>query len=202
MIEDMGTPIETGNAMDLALLLLRVLLGLLIAGHATQKLFGWFRGAGPLGTGALFDKYGVRPGTLMALFAGAAELAGAFLVMLGLIYPLGNAIVLSTMVVAVACNFANGIWAHLGASYEVAFVYGAVAVVLAYTGPGRWPLDTLIGIGPFDGYVWGIASVIVGVLGAEPILIRRPLTWASSGLAPLPKRSDPDPPKSSAGCGG
>jgi putative oxidoreductase len=180
----MVTAIETGNALDLGLLVLRVLLGALMAGHATQKLFGWFRGAGLDGTGVVFHVYGVRPGAAMALSAGAAELTGAILIAAGLVCPFGNAIVVSTMVVAVACNFANGIWAHLGAGYEVAFVYGAIAAVLAYTGPGRWSLDALIGVGARDGYVWGTAAVIVGLVGAAPILLRRCLALATDRASP------------------
>jgi putative oxidoreductase len=106
------------------------------------------------------------------------------------------------MVVAAACNFANGIWAHLGASYEVAFVYGAIAVILAYTGPGHWSRDTLIEIVPFDGYVWGTASLIVGVLGAEPNLVRRRLTLGAKRAGSTAKAVLPDLPESSAGCSG
>lgn len=32
--------------MDLGLVILRVVFGLLMIGHGTQKLFGWFRGPG------------------------------------------------------------------------------------------------------------------------------------------------------------
>lgn len=175
------TDIGTGNALDLGLLLLRLLLGLLLVGHATQKLFGWFRGPGPHGTGVLFERYGVRPGTLMALFAGAAELFGAILVTVGLGSPLGTAVVVSTMVVAVAVNFRNGIWAHLGAGYEVAFIYGAIAVVLGYTGPGSWSLDAALGLNTHNGYAWGTAAWILGVLGAAPILLRRRIALSSAG---------------------
>jgi len=38
--------------MDLAMFLLRVVVGALFAGHGAQKLFGWFGGHGPAGTTA------------------------------------------------------------------------------------------------------------------------------------------------------
>jgi uncharacterized membrane protein YphA (DoxX/SURF4 family) len=40
--------------MDAGILIARVLLGLAIGAHGTQKLFGWFGGYGPRGAGA-FD---------------------------------------------------------------------------------------------------------------------------------------------------
>lgn len=158
--------------MNLGLLLLRLLLAALLFGHASQKLFGWFRGQGPAGTGATFHSWGVRPGKAMALLAGTAELVGAVLIALGLLTPLGSAIVIGTMTVAAAVNVPNGLWAHLG-GYEVAFVYAALAAVLAYTGPGAWSLDHLFGLTDWAGYGWGTAALVAGLLGSVPPLVRR-----------------------------
>lgn len=159
-------------ALDLGLLLLRLLLAALLFGHAAQKLFGWFRGQGPTGTGAIFHGYGVRPGRQMVLLAGTSELVGAALIALGLLTPLGATIVIGTMTVAAAVNVPNGLWAHLG-GYEVAFVYAALAVVLAYTGPGAWALDNPLGLDRFTGYGWGTLAIAVGLLGSVPPLLRR-----------------------------
>ncbi|MEV4630315.1 DoxX family protein [Micromonospora sp. NPDC049523] len=164
--------------MSLGLLLLRLLLAALLFGHATQKLFGWFRGQGPTGTGAIFHGWGVRPGPQMAVLAGTAELVGAALIALGLLTPLGAAIVIGTMTVAAAVNVSNGFWAHLG-GYEVAFVYAALAAVLAYTGPGAWSLDNPLGLGDLAGCGWGTAAVAVGLLGSVPPLLRRRQVLAS-----------------------
>ena len=46
--------------------LLRTLIGGPFVGHGTQKLFGWFGGHGPEGTGQFFESLGLRPGTLAA----------------------------------------------------------------------------------------------------------------------------------------
>ena len=48
--------------MDLALLALRVVAGLLFAGHGAQKLFGVFGRGGLDGTAGAFDNIGLRPG--------------------------------------------------------------------------------------------------------------------------------------------
>ena len=59
--------------MDAGLLLARVVFGLLMAAHGSQKLFGWFGGYGLAGTGGFFEQLGFRPGKL---FAGAAAGTG------------------------------------------------------------------------------------------------------------------------------
>src|SRR5215216_4385515 len=55
--------------MDAGLLLARVTLGLLMAAHGSQKLFGWLGGYGLNGTGGFFEALGFRPGRLFAAAA-------------------------------------------------------------------------------------------------------------------------------------
>ena len=74
--------------MGLFRLLARTTIGLLFVGHGTQKLFGWFGGGGPEGTGQFFDQVGLRPGRRWALAAGAAEAGGGLLFALGAATPL------------------------------------------------------------------------------------------------------------------
>ncbi|MBO0843532.1 MAG: DoxX family protein [Nocardioides sp.] len=153
------------------LLVLRLLLAALLAGHALQKLAGWFQGMGPTRTGEMFETWGFRPGRQMVLLAGACEIAGAFLLATGLITRLGCAIVIGTMIVAAAPNAKNGLWAHLGGC-EVPVVYAGLGVVLAITGPGTLSLDHAFGIP--DGHVGGaLVAVVVGVLASIPPLLRR-----------------------------
>jgi uncharacterized membrane protein YphA (DoxX/SURF4 family) len=49
------------DEMDEALLVLRIVFALMVFGHATQKLFGWFRGKGIAGTGAILKLWGSSP---------------------------------------------------------------------------------------------------------------------------------------------
>jgi uncharacterized membrane protein YphA (DoxX/SURF4 family) len=56
--------------MNLALLVLRLVVGLGFAAHGMQKLFGTFGGGGIAGTGGFFEQVGLRPGRLHALAAG------------------------------------------------------------------------------------------------------------------------------------
>src|ERR1044072_3276783 len=87
---------------DLGLLVARVVLGLLMAAHGAQKLFGWFGGYGIAGTGGFMESLGFRPGRFFAAAAGTTEFAGGLLVALGLLGPLGPAMIISTMIVAIA----------------------------------------------------------------------------------------------------
>lgn len=158
--------------MSLGLLLLRLLLAGLLFGHSTQKLLGWFGGAGPAGTGAVFAGWGFVPGAPMAVLAGLTELAGAASIATGLLTPGGCALVIGTMTVAAAATAPNGFWAQKGGC-EVPFCYGALAVVLAFAGPGPWSLDRALGLTWLSGYGWGAAAVAVGLAAAVvPLTLR------------------------------
>src|SRR3954470_17344334 len=117
--------------MDLALLVLRLVVGLLFVGHGAQKLFGIFGGHGLAGTAGFFESIGLRPGRIHAPAAGAAEFVGGALLMLGLATPLGALLIIAVMVAAVATvHLPNGVWATSN-GYELNLVYGAVAFALA-----------------------------------------------------------------------
>jgi putative oxidoreductase len=158
--------------VNLGLLLLRLLLAALLFGHGTQKLFGWFGGAGRAGTAAVFDRWGFVPARRMVLVAGAAELAGAASVAAGLLTPGGCAVVVGTMAVAAVATAPNGFWAQQGGC-EVPFWYGAVAVVLAFTGPGAWSLDHALGLNQLGGYAWGFAALALALATAAVPLTAR-----------------------------
>ena len=68
-----------------AALVLRVPVGLILAAHGAQKLFGWFGGYGLEGTGQWLASIGLEPGYLMALLAGGAEFFGGLALVLGLL---------------------------------------------------------------------------------------------------------------------
>ena len=98
--------------MDFGLLVLRLVVGPVIAAHGAQKLFGWFGGYGIAGTGGFFESIGFRPGRLAAFAAGASEFIGGLLIALGLFGPLGPAAVLAVMVVAaVSVHWQHGLFA-------------------------------------------------------------------------------------------
>lgn len=160
--------------MDESLLLLRLALAALIAGHACQKLFGWFRGRGIRGTAPLFEASGLRPGAVLVAFAGITELAGAGLLALGLLTPLASTMILGTMIVAGATTAPKGLWAHLG-GFEVPLAYSLIAVAIVLSGPGSYSVDAALGLDAVSGPVAALAAVALAAAGASPflLLIRR-----------------------------
>lgn len=152
--------------MDIALLALRVVVGLLFAGHGAQKLFGSFGGHGLAGTAGFFHQLGMRPGRLHATAAGVAELVGGLLLAFGLITPLAAAMIIAVMVVAVlTVHVAKGPWVTDG-GYEYNLVLIAVAFALAGAGPGELSLDDAIGWMPdITGTGWAFGALAAGVLG-------------------------------------
>src|SRR5438067_12051462 len=97
--------------MNLGLLILRVVVGGLIVGHGTQKLFGWFGGHGLDGTGGFFESLGLRPGKHNAIAAGAAEAGGGALLAAGLATPVAGAAITGTMITAIRhVHWAKGPW--------------------------------------------------------------------------------------------
>lgn len=172
--------------MDVALLVLRLLLGVLLLGHGLQKAFGWFRGPGPAVAAGLFETWGFRPGRPMVAVAACCEIAAGVLLCLGFLTPLGAAVTVGTMVVAAAPNRANGLWAAHG-GYELPLVYAGLGVVLALGGPGGLSVDAAVGIstGPWV----GVLAVLVGLVAAAVPLARRRSVLA--GAAPSPPVTDP-----------
>ncbi len=132
--------------MDLGLLLLRLVLAAILYMHAAQKTLGWFSGQGLHRMAPVFESLGQRPGHLMVRLAAACEVAGSLLIAVGLATPLGAAILAGTMAVAGgASTMSKGtVWNAAGGG-EYPLMLAAVAVVLGFTGPGGWSLDSALG---------------------------------------------------------
>lgn len=159
---------------EYGLLAVRLGLGLAIAAHGAQKLFGWFGGHGLAGTGGFFEAIGFRPGKPFAAIAGFGEGAGGLLIALGLFGPVGPALVLATMIVAaVAVHLKNGFWAANN-GVELAYVYAFGALAIAFAGFGSLSLDTLLRITPTSpSAVYGVLAV-GAIAGLLTLPLRRP----------------------------
>lgn len=164
--------------MDLGLLVARLVLGPLMAAHGAQKLFGWFGGHGLPGTGGFFESLGFRPGRLFALAAGLGEAGSGILLALGLLGPVGPALMLSVMTVAiVSVHWHNGLFATSN-GIELPLLYAAGAVALAFTGPGAYSVDGLLGLTSLWTPVVSLAALVVGLLGGVTNLAFRRTTAA------------------------
>jgi len=131
----------TGKRLDAGLLALRLGVGGALAAHGAQKLFGWFGGYGPAGTGQFMDSLGFPGGGKQnAFLAGLAEFGGGSLLALGLATGPAGVAVTSEMVVASSTHAPNGFF-NTGGGYELPATFGLVGAVLALTGPGKFSLD-------------------------------------------------------------
>ncbi len=156
--------------IDIALLILRLVVGLLLAAHGAQKLFGWFGGYGFRGTSGWIASLGLKPAGFWTLAAGLGELVGGLLLALGLLTPLGAIAASATMVMAIILAH----WPKVFASengFELPLVLLAASVTIALTGPGAYSLDAVLGLS-IPAAVIGVAAVLA-VLGILVALVSR-----------------------------
>lgn len=130
--------------VSVGLLVIRLVIGLAFIGHGAQKLFGWFGGYGPKGTGGWMESIGIKPGVAMAVAAGLMEFVGGALFAAGLLTPLGAALIVFAMLGAIVKVHApNGFW-NTSNGYEFPLTLLVVALGVALTGPGAISLDALL----------------------------------------------------------
>jgi putative oxidoreductase len=148
--------------MNTALLVLRIIPGLLLMGHGLQKLVppGYspplLHAAGHRGTGAGFESLGIRPAVVAAVLAGSAELVAGFSLAAGLLTPVGTVLVGAVMITAILkVHVSNGIWAAEG-GFELPLVLLTVSFANTALGPGSLSVDSWLGIDNWAGINWTI----------------------------------------------
>jgi putative oxidoreductase len=165
--------------MDSALLLLHAFLGAALVAHALQKLLV-FRVAG---TAAYLESFGFRAPRLMAFAVIGTELVGGFLLGVGLLIPIGAALVASTMLVAARTDHRSKGWYITGSGAEFVATNAVVAIALADAGGGRYSLDRLLGL-DVSGTPWAVAAALAALAGAtlalSPLFRQMPGTAAGS----------------------
>lgn len=173
--------------MDLGRLILRGVVGPLLVGHGTQKLFGWFGGHGLEGTGGFFEGLGLRPGKRHATAAGAAETAGGVLLTLGALTPVATAVITGTMATAIRkVHLSKGPWVTDG-GYEYNLALIAAVAALAETGPGSPSVDGAL-LPRFKGTGWALAAVAAGAAGSYLATER----FSEPEPAPASQATDPE----------
>ena len=156
----------------LGLLILRLGIGLIIAAHGAQKLFGVWGGPGMAKWTQSVQRLRIRPAQPWAWVAALSEFGGGVMLGLGLLSPLGSLAIIGAMLVAVATvHLANGFWnGKRGYEFNLSLIVGAAAI--AFTGPGTYSLDNALGI-----HLPEPVSLIVGtialVAGVSATLLSR-----------------------------
>jgi putative oxidoreductase len=152
--------------MDTGLLLIRAVVGLTLLAHGAQKFFGLD------GAAAAFEGLGFVPGRRNAILAALTEAGGGLALALGLATPAAASMVFGVMFVAGVVHLKHGFFAQKG-GYEYALVLGLAGLSVAFTGPGRFSADALLGL-DLGGLSWGVLALAVGlVAGGIQIASRR-----------------------------
>jgi putative oxidoreductase len=156
------------TTVDVAALVLRLVVGLTMAAHGYNHVFG---GGGLAGTTRWFASMGLRPAKVHALLSGAGELACGLGLVVGLLTPLWAAFVVGTMTVAgIAVHRTNGFFVFKD-GYEYVFVLAMTCVVLGLLGPGAASVDHLLGLDTaLDGGVGAAIAGGAGLVGAAGLL--------------------------------
>jgi putative oxidoreductase len=173
----MGTYADL-STVSFGLLVLRVVVGLIMAAHGAQKLLGWFGGYGLRGTGQFFVQLGFQPGPAFAAAASISEIISGLLVTFGFLGPIGPALMISVMIVAaMTVHWEHGLFAANN-GIELPLLYGAAAFALALTGFGQYSLDSVLGIAGHLPLTDTWIALTIGVIGgfANLALRRRPAT--------------------------
>lgn len=174
---------------DLGLLVLRVAVGVILAAHGIQKLFGIWGGPGIDGF-ASYLQNGNDPSLgferftkVISIATGVVELGGGAMLVLGLLTPIAAAGAVGVMLSAILFKLTtagNGFVFFAqdkGVEFELLLLFASVAIIL--TGPGKISLDFNRGWArrPHIGsVVWLIVAVAAAVTvwillnGANPLV--------------------------------
>lgn len=163
-------------ALSSGLLVARLVLGLYMAAHGAQKLLGWFGGHGLAATSMGFEQIGFRPGRAFVITASLTEIASGLLVALGLLGPVGPALMISVLIVAaVSVHWSNGLFVTSNGIEHTA-IFAASSFALALTGPGLFSLDAVLGLEALWAPRIAWLAIAVGVVGGIANLAVRRFT--------------------------
>lgn len=133
------------NASLWSPLILRVVVGAVMFGHGSQKLFGWFDGNGFQATVTGFNAMGLQPGELWAGLAGVGETLGGILLILGLLTRVAALNVVVIMAVAIFTAHSSAFFLPAGMEYALTLL--AASLVLLETGGGALSADSKLNTG-------------------------------------------------------
>ena len=166
--------VDSLRVFDLALLILRASLGMMIFVHGYNKAF---RGGRLAGTGRWFQSMGMRPGKVHAVLAAGTEMGVGVLLVVGLLTQLAAAGLIALMVVAFWTVHRDKGFMITGEGWEYVALISAMSLVTAILGPGRISLDAELEIvHRLDGWtgLWIALLLGVGAGAAQLLLFFRP----------------------------
>ena len=153
------------DATDVALLMVRVVLGLTLAAHGANKAKSLD------GTAGWFDSIGMRPGRVHARLAAGGEILAGVCFALGLLTSFAALGFVGLMTVAWYTSHRNAGFFIIKEGWEYVMVLAVVATTVAMLGPGQISVDDALGIADdLDGYV-GLAISAGGGIASAALLL-------------------------------
>jgi putative oxidoreductase len=126
--------------MDLAILILRLGLGIMFTGHGLQKVFGLFGGPGIKGFSGMLSGLGFAPAMFFAYLVGYIELLGGLSLILGISTRISSALLLIVMLVAAyKVHLAKGFFLSNG-GFEYVFIIATICIALIIIGGGKYSI--------------------------------------------------------------
>ena len=151
---------EIGNAQVVALLLMRVVVGITMIAHGSNH---WKGGGRIEGTARWFSGLGLRYGKLQAWMSVVTEIGAGALLVIGLLTPLACAAVISVMLIAgILAHRPNGFFVFKD-GYEYVLLLSVTSLALAILGLGRLSADAAGGITVTGWAGGGLALGVAGV---------------------------------------
>jgi putative oxidoreductase len=127
--------------LDLALLVARVALGVILLAHGWQKLDTYTMA----GTAASFGDMGIPLPTLAAYAVTAVELVGGAALIVGVLTPVAGVLNMFSLLGALVLVHAqNGVFVENG-GYELVLALAVGLLIVALQGAGRYSIDGLLG---------------------------------------------------------
>ncbi|MBM3245482.1 MAG: DoxX family protein [Candidatus Omnitrophica bacterium] len=123
---------------SLSILILRLALGVVFAGHGLQKVFGLFGGPGIPGFSKMLEQLGFVPAVFWAYLAAYVELIGGICLILGLFPRIAASLLLILIIVAaIKVHLAAGFFLS-GGGFEYNLVIAAICLVIILLGGGKF----------------------------------------------------------------
>ena len=176
---------------DVASVIARAALGMSIAAHGAQKLFGWFEGPGPDGTAQFMKHLGFEPPEQFARLSSASEIAAGVLIATGALGPVGPMLLTSVMTTAAgSVHISNGYF-NDKKGIELNAIYAIAALLLAVNDYGRISFDHVTGLRGRTSSLLGVAGVAAGVAAGIYVLSQRRATQPDESSSSSAQTSRP-----------
>ena len=165
--------------MSYGILLVRLVMGLTLVGHGSQKLFGVFGGLGQSGEREFLTEFGFRAPVVMAFVLGFGEAVAGLMFASGFVIPVASLAIAVFMINAIFAVLRPHGYFVINGGYEYAVLIWTVAVGVAATGGGRFSIDAAIGWADNISGLWwgvGVAGASVAISAVTLTVGRRPVS--------------------------